>query len=228
MKKSDLEAAFDTQFTRLGQDLRKPKPNFKFAHPKRGWAVDRAWPRERVAVELEGGGHGRRVKCHNCGKTVRARKGDGSVGKEIRIGGWHTRGGRFQKDAEKYNVLEELGWVVLRYTNHDVMAEPFEMVDQIRRVLCARGHQFKMVDPLSADEIKVLYMIAGGFTTPQIADRLGERKHTISSRAQNLCQKLVCDNRTSAVARAIFWGLIDINKIPWRSDPDLCFHELLD
>lgn len=227
MSKSDLEAAFDTQFTRLGQGLEKPEPDYQFALPKRKWKVDRAWPRERVAVELEGGAHGRRVKCHNCNEIVRAKKGDGSVGKEIRIGGWHTRGGRFQKDAEKYNALEELGWVVLRYTNHNVIAEPFEMVDQIRRVLEARGHQFKMVDSLSEEEIKVLLMIAAGFTTLQIAERLKWNRHTISNRVQSLCQKLVCHNRASAVARAIFWGLIDVNKIPWRSDPDSCFNEFL-
>lgn len=216
-QKSNLEAEFDYAIRVLGSDLRKPEEGYVF-HPSRKWHIDRAWITEKVGVSIEGGGHGRRVRCHGCHVYVRAIKGDGTPGREIRIGGWHARRTRYLSDIEKYNALNELGWVHFRFTNEDIVGDPFEMVNQIRNALTSRGHRNELIDKPTPDEINVLLLIAAGFTTNQIAEQLNEAKHTISSRVQSVCQKLFCHNRASTVARAISWGLMDITEIPWRSE----------
>lgn len=92
----------------------RPRREFRFAPPRR-WRFDLAWPEMMLAIELEGGTRGRPVTCHACGSRVRARQRDGSVGRELRIGGAHGRA-RVDSDAEKYNVAALAGWRVLRYT----------------------------------------------------------------------------------------------------------------
>lgn len=56
-------------------------------HPTRKWRFDFAWPRERVAVEVEGGVFSR---------------------------GRHVRPSGFIADCEKYNAAAHDGWLVLR------------------------------------------------------------------------------------------------------------------
>lgn len=66
-----------------------PSPQFEYKfHDARKWRFDLAWPKEMVAVEIEG----------NAWST----KG----------GGKHMR----QDDFDKYNEAEILGWLVLRFT----------------------------------------------------------------------------------------------------------------
>lgn len=65
-----------------------PETEYKFC-PERRWRFDYAWPKQKVAVEQEGG-------CWSYGR--------------------HTRGSGFIKDMEKYNKAVLLGWRVLRYT----------------------------------------------------------------------------------------------------------------
>lgn len=62
-------------------------------HPARKWRFDFAWPRERVALEVDGG---------------------------VFTGGRHTRGAGFEADAEKLNEAALLGWSVLRVTTNHV------------------------------------------------------------------------------------------------------------
>lgn len=64
-------------------------------HPDRRWRFDFAWPQEWImlAVEVEGG---------------------------IWHQGRHTRGSGFEKDCEKYNEAQLLGWHVLRVTASQV------------------------------------------------------------------------------------------------------------
>lgn len=64
-----------------------PEREYHF-HPERKWRFDFAFPEEKIAIEIEGG---------------------------IFSGGAHTRGGKFIKDAEKYNSAAVMGWRVLRY-----------------------------------------------------------------------------------------------------------------
>lgn len=66
-----------------------PEPDIEYRfHPTRRWRLDYAWPKYKVAVEIEGG---------------------------VWIKGRHNRASGFLKDIEKYNSLAEMGWILLRY-----------------------------------------------------------------------------------------------------------------
>ncbi len=216
MVRSDLEYAFDTQWRVLGSDLPNPEIN-KPVIPGRRFRVDRSWASVKLAVELEGGAMGRKVHCHNCNVIVRSTKTDGSVGREIRAGGGHQTQ-RFFSDIEKYNLLTAHGWKLLRFTRKDVFENPFEMVNIIRTVIEKHSHPIDMLERLTKREEQVLYLIASGLVTGDIASRLGVSRNTIKGHAQNMCQKLCAKNRTAAVARAAAWGLIDFAKIPFPED----------
>lgn len=62
-----------------------PAAEYRF-HPTRKWRFDFAWPNERLAVEVNGGAF---------------------------IGGRHTQGSGFEKDAEKLSEAAILGWRVI-------------------------------------------------------------------------------------------------------------------
>jgi very-short-patch-repair endonuclease len=64
-----------------------PKPEYRFL-PDRRYRIDYAYPDRLLAIEIEGG-----VWTH----------------------GRHTRGSGFVGDIEKYNLLTEYGWHLLRY-----------------------------------------------------------------------------------------------------------------
>ena len=66
----------------------QPVREYRFAPPRR-WRFDLAWPAHRVAVEVEGGSF---------------------------VGGRHSRGAGFERDAEKYNEAALEAWLVLRVT----------------------------------------------------------------------------------------------------------------
>ncbi len=79
--------AFDRQCQLAG--LPKPEPEFRF-HPTRRWRFDWAWPDKSIAVEVDGA---------------------------VYTGGRHTRGAGFEKDMEKLNEAQILGWRVLRFSS---------------------------------------------------------------------------------------------------------------
>lgn len=72
-------------FTLLGFDVPKPEREFAF-HPTRKWRFDFAWPALKIAAEVQGGIWNR---------------------------GAHGRGSGIERDAEKLNEAQLLGWVVL-------------------------------------------------------------------------------------------------------------------
>lgn len=72
--------------------LPEPELEHRF-HPERKWRFDLAWVKQRVSLEVEGG---------------------------IWAQGRHTRGLGFEKDCEKYNQAQLLGWTVLRYSTGQV------------------------------------------------------------------------------------------------------------
>ena len=211
---SELERAFDTQLARLGADLGNPQKAHRF-FPGRKWEFDRAWPIAKVAVELEGGQFGFTVQCHNCGQTVLSRRKDGTIGKPIRVPGWHGAGGRFGPDMEKYNAAACQGWLLLRFGHDDVIGNPFEMVETIRKAMRCRVGTVEVMEPLSDQQIAVLRLMAGGFVTPEIAERMSLSKHTVRRHVEGICQKLSARNRAAAVARALVWSVIDPTSIPW-------------
>ena len=212
MKKSDLEAAFDFHLRVLAPDLPKPEPEYYFAKPRK-WRVDRAWPEYKVAVEIEGGTWGRKIICHNCKSVVRATK-SGGIGRELRQYGGHNAAG-FKKDIEKYNRLTAEGWMLLRYSNEDIHGDPHSMVSQITGVLAARSYQVADVHALSKRQEKVLYLVAAGFESGEIAERIGTTEAAIRRSVQQTCDRMVVNNRPAAVARGIAWGLIKLESIPW-------------
>jgi len=221
--KTDLEAAFDFQFRVLANGLPLPEMQFKF-HPERKWLIDRAWPVHKVAVELEGGSNPHIVKCHNCGQVLRAKKGDGSPGKALRIPGFHQTN-QFQANIEKYNALSAAGWILLRFTNANVYDRPAEMVDDIRAALESRSGRVALAesDTLSDRQKEVLYLVAAGLKTSEIAASLRLKESVVRKYTQAICEKLVVNNRASAVARGITWGMIDPDKIPWTEDASQLF-----
>lgn len=91
----------------------KPTPEYKFL-PDRQFLFDFCWVKEKVAVEIEGG-------------------------EFIPGGGRHQRARGFTKDCEKYNLAQENGWIVLRYTGQMVQNNSQDCLRQVARVLKQRG-----------------------------------------------------------------------------------------
>lgn len=87
---SDLEELLG-QYIKLS-GLPAPSREYRF-HPRRRWRFDFAWPRYKVAVEIDGGIYHR---------------------------GRHVRGSGFERDAEKRNAAVMAGWRVLHFTSRHV------------------------------------------------------------------------------------------------------------
>lgn len=85
-----------------------PEREYRFAPPRR-WRFDFAWPEQWVAVEVEGGAF---------------------------VGGRHTRGAAFEKDAEKHSEATAMGWRVLRVTPAQITSG--QAVAWIERTLVVR------------------------------------------------------------------------------------------
>jgi DNA-binding CsgD family transcriptional regulator len=61
---------------------------------------------------------------------------------------------------------------------------------------------------LTARELDVLRLIAGGCTHSQAADRLGISAHTVMSHTKNAYRKLDVHSAAAAVMRAITLGML--------------------
>lgn len=68
--------------------IQVPQPEYRFTELRK-WRFDFAWPKHRVALEVEGGAFSK---------------------------GRHTRGSGFVKDLEKYSEAAALGWLIIRVT----------------------------------------------------------------------------------------------------------------
>lgn len=90
----------------------KPQVEFQF-HKTRKWRADFAFPDQRVLVEFEGGVYSQ---------------------------GRHTRGRGFEKDCEKYNSAELMGYHVFRFTKS--MVSSGEAIRTIERAV-ENGRQVK-------------------------------------------------------------------------------------
>lgn len=85
-RSEDLTAQLIAHLTALG--CPEPEREYRF-RGDRAWRFDLVWERFGVAAEIEGGVH---------------------------VGGRHTRGDGFEKDAIKYAAATADGWSVLRVT----------------------------------------------------------------------------------------------------------------
>jgi hypothetical protein len=84
-------------------DIPLPETEHKF-HPTRKWRFDYAWPRYKIALEVEGG---------------------------VWTGGRHTRPKGFLGDVEKYNHAAAMGWRILRTTPGNLIkAETAQLIKQ--------------------------------------------------------------------------------------------------
>ena len=219
-EKKELVRAFDTILIQLGGELDAPAPEFRF-HPTRQWKFDRAWEYHKVAVEVEGGVYGKKIRCQVCGTLVRGIKADGSFGRAMTIAGGHRGFERFMSDKEKYNDAAMLGWTVLRFVREDILGQPFETVEKVRRALSMKQCRVSLIESLSEQENNVLYMIAAGLQTPEIAERYGITENTVRTHGQNINHKLCVQTKAAAVSRALAWGLIEFEKIPWPDEAEL-------
>lgn len=111
-KQREQDLPIDLQI--LAAKLPEPESEYRF-HPVRKWAFDRAWPDQKIAFEIEGGGFGRMVILGP--GSVERRKGKSiPVTGMLRIGGRHNTGQGAQADCEKYSWAAILGWMVIRAT----------------------------------------------------------------------------------------------------------------
>ena len=67
---------------------------------------------------------------------------------------------------------------------------------------------FRLIDPLSKTEIRVLRYLPTNLTTPQIARELSLSVHTVRTHVRHLFAKLGVHGRTEAVTRARALGLL--------------------
>ena len=86
MKRSKWEKKLELQLRWRG--LPEFEIEYRF-HSTRRWRFDFAWPKEKIAVEVDGG---------------------------IWTQGRHTRGKGYQSDCEKRNEAQRLGWQVYHVT----------------------------------------------------------------------------------------------------------------
>lgn len=93
----------ETQFERLllRHQLPQPVREYKF-HPIRKWRFDFAWPKIKLAVEIDGGTFG-----------------------GTKMLGNHAIGKRYQEDCIKSNAAQLDGWAVLRADREMVCTEEF-------------------------------------------------------------------------------------------------------
>jgi very-short-patch-repair endonuclease len=104
---SRLEAVLDLHLKAAG--IPAPEREYKF-HSSRKWRFDFAFPDQKVGIECEGGSW---------------------------INGAHSRGARFEKDAQKYNTAILGGWRVLRFTGR--MIDSGEALETIEAALNQGG-----------------------------------------------------------------------------------------
>lgn len=92
--------------------LPAPERNFIF-HPTRKWRLDFAWPKYKVAVEVEGGSF---------------------------IAGRHTRGAGFREDCVKYAQALILGWLVLRVLPEQINS--LDAINWTRELINQRSYEY--------------------------------------------------------------------------------------
>lgn len=136
---SELEITFERLWKSLARPFVEPVREFVF-DSHRAWRFDFAWPIQMVAVEIEGGTRGRPVICHACKVRVRSVGTSGQIGRELRIGGRHTRGGGYQSDCDKYNAATSQGWSVLRFTAADLKNRPIEVIELTQTLIKTHAH----------------------------------------------------------------------------------------
>lgn len=194
-KSTDLERKFDFYFRALAPDYPEPEHFYHFGR----YELDRAWPCLKVSVELHGGaggGYGRPVVCHQCGVRVKARKADGSIGRELRLPYVSHSGKGAERDAAKGNALQLAGWVALEFTSAQLDSDPVAVIEQVVSAIKAasQGHPPKQHIPtealgLSPRELEVIGLLCEGLSYAEIAACLFIQVDTVTKHIVNIKAK---------------------------------------
>lgn len=100
-------------------------------HPDRKWRFDFACEREKIAVELQGGGWGNVVVCDGCGKKVMRRLKDGQL-RPVREGGRHQNPKALEGEYEKLNEAQRIGWRVFLFSPDMIRTgKAIELISQL-------------------------------------------------------------------------------------------------
>lgn len=109
MKRSSLERTLELLLK--AHNITGYEREYAFAKDiGRRWRFDFAWPKEKVAVEVEGG---------------------------TWTYGRHNRPSGFEGDVEKYNVAAVRGWLVLRITS-EMLKRPKDVISLVCQALVRR------------------------------------------------------------------------------------------
>jgi hypothetical protein len=127
-EKSKLELEFLALWRLIGrqewgEEYPEPLREHYFYEPYRRWRFDFAWPRQLVAVEVEGG---------------------------IFTQGRHARGSGISEDAIKYNAAAFIGWAVIRLTGPQLREAPIPTLEQIARLIHRRTVDAPRAYPLNS------------------------------------------------------------------------------
>lgn len=115
----------------------------------------------------------------------------------------------------KLNDMVEDQWTIVFLPEQILSSDPFDSIDLMRKHIKAKYILTESHIGLSPKETKVIHMIAGGFKSKAIAQRLNCAEHTISSHVDNILTKLNATNRSHAVAIATAKGIIILENVPW-------------
>jgi two-component system nitrate/nitrite response regulator NarL len=96
---------------------------------------------------------------------------------------------------------------------HDAIraiVEGMMVVDEefAERILRQPRARVDLFEPLTARELQVAQLLAGGLTNKEIAQRLGVTEHTVKFHLNGILRKLGVSTRTEAVVQAARLGLL--------------------
>lgn len=105
--------------------------------------------------------------------------------------------------------LERLTDAVRAVARGDTMIRPAVTERALRSLeRIAPDFEAHVSDPLTAREIEILRLIAGGYSNREIADTLGTAEGTVKNHASSIMSKLGVRDRTRAVLKALELGFI--------------------
>lgn len=105
--------------------------------------------------------------------------------------------------------LERLTDAVRAVARGDTMIRPAVTERALRSLeRLAPDFEAHVSDPLTAREIEILRLIAGGYSNREIADTLGTAEGTVKNHASSIMSKLGVRDRTRAVLKALELGFI--------------------
>jgi len=96
------------------------------------------------------------------------------------------------------------------HTGIRAVADGFVIIDDevAEGVMPHARARVDLIEPLTARELQVAQLLAGGLTNKEIAQRLGITEHTVKFHLNGILRKLGVSTRTEAVVQAARLGLL--------------------